>query len=639
MSFRFFPLLVAVGVLFTSCDGPTEPTQVSSVQVTAPTTTLASGASLQLTAVARSSGGETLAGRTITWSSSNQTVATVSATGVVTAGHVLGGSAESAIITASSEGIAGTVALSVTPVQAARLEMNLDSLMLRVGDSLGIGVRIVGAGGIALLGRNLEWKTLDSTVARVSSAGTVSAINIGNARYRSTRIVVTHQQLTDTAIIVAKPLAPLLTLSTTDTLVRVGQSATLSWVTHYATSCTGTGPAQSATGTEGELVIRPDSGGRRWAQLHCVGDGGAKQDSLRIVTPFPTYLTSHENEISYVITTRQIAPTLTEPSPVCGPDRLGVGNARAYADFLQDGSITLVANPLRYFSGNTAVPGPICFLLKNSDGTWTDITQTLLDDTVGCVHSRRALVSDLNGDTKPDVFFACHGAEGEHFPELPGESSMYLLSSPQGKYRKIVLPLNAYSHGASIGDVNKDGRPDVLLLHASIPSSPFPYIALLMNTGDGSLRREDERFPLVIQHNPYTTELLDINEDGNIDAVIAMFDAEGVSAPPPTRIYWGTAAGTFDLQNPQDLPKDLSCPATLHITKHLSNLYMFRVCNGYSDNIVQRVRIGSWTTQVIWSERGPYLGWGRGTYAWLDWLHFKDGFFIHDRVPALRITP
>ena len=634
MSLRSLALLTAVGVL-TSCDGATEPTPIASIQVTAPTTTVASGGNVQLTAVTLSKSGKTLANRVITWSTSNQTVATVSATGLVTTGNVLGGSAESAIITASSEGITGTAALSVTPVQVVRLEMNLDSLLLRVGDSLGISVRIVGAGGIELLGRDLQWKTLDSTVARVSSVGTVSAINIGGARYRSTRIVVTHQQLTDTAIIVAKPLAPSLTLSISDTLVRVGQSATLSWVTQYATSCTGTGPATNATGTQGGLVIRPDTGGRRWAKLRCVGDGGEKQDSLRIVTPFPTYLTSHENENSYVIPTRNV----TEPSPVCGPDRMAVGGARAYADFLQDGSITLVANPLRYHSTQMETPGPICFLSKNSDGTWTDITPTLLDDTVGCVHSRAALVSDLNGDGKPDVFFACHGAEPPNFPVLTGESSMYLLSSPSGKYRKIVLPLKAYSHSAAIGDINKDGLPDVLLLHASTPSSPTPYIAVLINTGNGSFRREDERFPIVVQHNPYTTGLIDVNGDGHLDAIVATYDVEGISGPPPTRIYWGTAAGAFDTQNPQDLPKNLSCFTPLHITKHLNNLYLLRVCQGYSDNIVERVQVGVWTSQVIWSERGPYLGWGSHPFEWLDWLHFKDGFFIHDRVPALRIKP
>ena len=84
MSIRSFGLLTAVGVLVTSCDGPTEPTPVASLEVTAPATTLASGGSVQLTAVARSSGGQTLAGRTITWSSSNQAVATVSAAGLVT---------------------------------------------------------------------------------------------------------------------------------------------------------------------------------------------------------------------------------------------------------------------------------------------------------------------------------------------------------------------------------------------------------------------------------------------------------------------------------------------------------------------------------------------------------------------------
>ena len=119
ISIRLFALLTAAGVLFTSCDGPTEPTPIASIEVTAPTTTLVSGASVQLTAVARSRSGESLNGRVITWSSTNQAAATVSPTGLVTAANVLGGVEEAGSLIASAEGITGFAVIRVNPVPVA----------------------------------------------------------------------------------------------------------------------------------------------------------------------------------------------------------------------------------------------------------------------------------------------------------------------------------------------------------------------------------------------------------------------------------------------------------------------------------------------------------------------------------------
>ncbi|MFN9115562.1 MAG: FG-GAP repeat domain-containing protein, partial [Bacteroidota bacterium] len=200
-------------------------------------------------------------------------------------------------------------------------------------------------------------------------------------------------------------------------------------------------------------------------------------------------------------------------------------------------------------------------------------------------------------------------------------------------------PYTAYSHGASVGNINKDGFPDILLLHASIPSSPNPYVAVLMNNGDGSFTRDDGRLPVELRHNPYTAELLDVNGDGNLDALISSYDDVSPDGPPPTRIFWGKNDGIFDTTHPQLLPQNLLCRSTLHLTKHLNNLYALRVCDGYTNNIVQRIQIGTWKDQIVWNEPAPYLGWGSGPFGWLDWLNFDNGQFIHDRVPGVRIKP
>jgi uncharacterized protein YjdB len=81
---------------------------VATVQVSPSTATVNLGSTQQLSVTVRDAGGNTLTGRTVTWSSSATGVATVSSSGLVTA--VASGSAT---ITATSEGKSGTMTVTV----------------------------------------------------------------------------------------------------------------------------------------------------------------------------------------------------------------------------------------------------------------------------------------------------------------------------------------------------------------------------------------------------------------------------------------------------------------------------------------------------------------------------------------------
>lgn len=87
---------------------PPPPTPVASVGVDPGTATLVAPATQQLTATPRDAQGNPLTGRTVTWTSGAQAVATVSPSGLVTA--VAPGSAT---ITATSEGRSGTATITV----------------------------------------------------------------------------------------------------------------------------------------------------------------------------------------------------------------------------------------------------------------------------------------------------------------------------------------------------------------------------------------------------------------------------------------------------------------------------------------------------------------------------------------------
>src|SRR5439155_19116390 len=86
------------------------PVPVASVAVAPATASIRVGQTAQLTATPKDSAGGALTGRTVTWTSSNTSVATVSSSGLVTSGVV-----GTATITATSEGKAGSAAVTVTP--------------------------------------------------------------------------------------------------------------------------------------------------------------------------------------------------------------------------------------------------------------------------------------------------------------------------------------------------------------------------------------------------------------------------------------------------------------------------------------------------------------------------------------------
>jgi hypothetical protein len=89
--------------------GTTSITPVAQVTVAPTTATLAAGATTQFTATVKDAGGSVLTGRSITWTTSKPTVATVNASGLMTAV-----AAGSATITATSESRIGTAAVTVT---------------------------------------------------------------------------------------------------------------------------------------------------------------------------------------------------------------------------------------------------------------------------------------------------------------------------------------------------------------------------------------------------------------------------------------------------------------------------------------------------------------------------------------------
>ncbi len=176
MAQTFRRLLAAAAVLLlATChnEGPHAP--VASLAVAPQTLTVGVGATAQLTATPRDANGAFLAGRSVTWASSNTAVATVNTTGLVT------GVAEGqATITATSEGRSGTAALTVV-VTVASVTVTPAPANLGLGQTVQLTATLKDANGNVLTGRVVTWASDDPAVATVSSTGLVTGVAQGEA--------------------------------------------------------------------------------------------------------------------------------------------------------------------------------------------------------------------------------------------------------------------------------------------------------------------------------------------------------------------------------------------------------------------------------------------------------------------------
>jgi uncharacterized protein YjdB len=134
-----------------------------------------------MTATLKDANGNTLTGRPVTWQSSNTTVATVSASGVVT-----GGQPGTATISATSEGKTGTATVNVTLAPVSSVDVSPNSVTIQVGNTTQLSATLKDANGTALTGRTVTWSSDNTNSVTVNSTGLVTAKKPGSANVSAT---------------------------------------------------------------------------------------------------------------------------------------------------------------------------------------------------------------------------------------------------------------------------------------------------------------------------------------------------------------------------------------------------------------------------------------------------------------------
>jgi alpha-tubulin suppressor-like RCC1 family protein len=153
---------------------------ISSLTVSPPTATLPVGQAMALAATAKDSAGNGLSGRTITWATSDQNRATVSATGVV-----IGLAAGTVDVIATAEGMSGSTKIEVTPVVSttpvATVTVSIPRTAFRIGENIQAAALPLDASGGVLTGRTITWSSSNSEIASVSPGGLVTGVAPGVA--------------------------------------------------------------------------------------------------------------------------------------------------------------------------------------------------------------------------------------------------------------------------------------------------------------------------------------------------------------------------------------------------------------------------------------------------------------------------
>src|SRR2546423_9686962 len=188
---------------FSADDLSADAARVAAVAVSFGSNPIAVGATTLATAVLTNSEGRPI-NRTVTWTSGNPAVATVSAAGIVT------GVAEgTASITAARSDKTGSATITVTALSAtgttrvAKVTVSLVAGSLSPGQSTQATATTYDSTNNVLAGRTISWSSSNAAVATVSTSGLVTALAAGTSQ-----IIATSEEKSGSAAITVSTTPP-----------------------------------------------------------------------------------------------------------------------------------------------------------------------------------------------------------------------------------------------------------------------------------------------------------------------------------------------------------------------------------------------------------------------------------------------
>lgn len=334
-------------------------------------------------------------------------------------------------------------------------------------------------------------------------------------------------------------------------------------------------------------------------------------------------------------------------------DRFGVNalNADAAAFFrYPDGTEGLIASIKKYWQNgvmmprDSAIASRIIFYRRipntvastpgrNSppSSSWQVFDVPVIQQVPPCIHPRKILMADFNGDSVPDFAIMCHGWDAYPFP---GERSTILLSQGNGYILTHIADEIGFHHGGSTADFNGDGIPDIAM------TTLRGGIRVFINDGQGNFT-QSSRYNIPVFRKAFHVELLDLNGDGHFDVVAGSHEWED-----STRILINPGNNQFNNARVVNIP---SVPGAGTIVDFLhtpanNSLYILRTGDGQSNGTV--FYQGLWLQKYSLITGGSTVvfanpNWTDPRYGypshWLRWIVEDNGYIVSGWGNAFRL--
>jgi uncharacterized protein YjdB len=585
--------------------GKSHPNRIASITLSPATATIIAGATQQFNGKATTNSGQTITGNNgATWASSNAAIATVDANGLAT-GVAPGTVTITATVQTGAGPVSGNATLTVTapPKTLTSVQVAPASASILTNATQQFTAKAVYSdSSTADVTQTATWASTNTAVAIVSSSGVATGVSGGSASITAGVSSGNGTVIGSSSLTVTVP-GPAVSISVNPSWGVPGTTSTLTWSSTGATTCTASGAWSGGVPTSGSQQVTEAAIGNYNYSLSCIGNGSSTSRSASLLV------------------------TNVKPSSYENKNDLGIAgislsafkwyyNAIAIADFLNDGGQTVVFHTVEYDPNNSNTYnnyGHIHFYEKDQTGTWIEKTAQLLANNTGCIHPRKAVVTDLNRDGKPDVYFGCTGVDA---PPFPGEEPHALLSQPDGTYKNVTIPVTCYCHGASAADINGDGYPDVLVTDNMVAQTPY----FLMNNGDGTFTPDYTRLPSSLKNKGiFSAELIDFSGSGKYDVFLAG-NEPGTTNYPATEfgemIFPNDGNGVFTSTTPVNLFDGTAYGLALDIVVQNGSVYLLKVNSGYTANEIQKISYPGLQKSTIFSNSGTYSNGA----TWLNWI-------------------
>lgn len=281
--------LVAVLAILAACEGPTKPpVPVASVVVGPGVALVDAGGTVQYGVIVSDANGNRLEGRAVTWSIADTAIATISATGLVTAKANPSNNDRSTTVRATVSDKIGQSTVSVRPSVVTQLQIVPLIGTLDDGEAPTLTAQARDASGTLLPGRTVTWQTRDVNTARITQAGVLTPVAFIGAENRTVRIVANVGQVYDSITVTVTPTQlsevrmyprrPFVQPGWSKTLRIEGRTPAGSAVSGLTPTFTSSDPAIATVNANGVVVAQPGAAG----DANIISTFGSFSDTVRV---------------------------------------------------------------------------------------------------------------------------------------------------------------------------------------------------------------------------------------------------------------------------------------------------------------------------------------------------------------------